>query len=60
MDLVDVKRALTGFDPAETMFIIVSKTFTTWDTLVNEKKVRRWLRNALEGDEAVVRQNVVD
>lgn len=58
MDPVDVARALTGFDAAETMLKIFSNTFTTREKLVNEKKVHRsW--GSLEGYEAVLRHHVV-
>lgn len=59
VDPVDVKRALTGLDPEETMMIIVSKTFTTRETLVNAKTVRAWLWDALGNDDKVVAQHVI-
>lgn len=59
VDPVDVLRALDGFDPEETMAIIVSKTFTTRETIVNAKTVRAWLWDALGSSEAVVHQHVV-
>lgn len=59
VDPVDVKRALTGLDPEETMMIIVSKTFTTRETLVNAKTVRTWLWDALGNDDKVVAQHVI-
>lgn len=59
VDPVDVKRALTGLDPEETMMIIVSKTFTTRETLVNAKTVRTWLWDSLGNDDKVVAQHVI-
>lgn len=59
VDPVDVKRALTGFEPEETMMIIVSKTFTTRETLVNAKTVRTWLWEHLGTSEDVVKQHVI-
>ena len=42
-------------DPAETLFIVCSKTFTTAETLANAKRARTWLTTEL-GEEAVARQ----
>ena len=44
--------ALSGLDPATTLFVVASKTFTTSETLTNAASARRWLTNSL-GDEAV-------
>jgi glucose-6-phosphate isomerase len=43
-------RTLEGRDPASTLFIVTSKTFTTQETLANAHAARAWLRRAL-GDE---------
>lgn len=59
VDPVDVSRALDGMDPEETMVIIVSKTFTTRETLVNAKTVRTWLWDAMGKSEDVVKQHVI-
>lgn len=59
VDPVDVKRSLDGLNPEETMVIIVSKTFTTRETLVNAKTVRTWLWDAMGRDDAVVKQHVI-
>lgn len=59
VDPVDVVRALDGFDPEETMAIVVSKTFTTRETIVNAKTVRAWLWDALGRADAVVQKHVV-
>jgi len=40
VDPVDVARALNGLDPATTMAIVVSKTFTTAETMLNARTVR--------------------
>ena len=45
-------EALRGLDPATTLFIVSSKTFTTVETLTNAKTCRRWLVDTL-GDTAV-------
>lgn len=40
VDPVDVARALNGLDPATTMAVVVSKTFTTAETMLNARTVR--------------------
>ena len=46
---------LAGLDPARTLFIVASKTFTTIETMTNARAARRWLVEALGGDGAVAR-----
>jgi glucose-6-phosphate isomerase len=53
----DVAEALQGLDPAETLVIVASKTFTTIETLTNAHTVRRWLVDAL-GEDAVAKHFV--
>lgn len=48
---------LSAADPETTLFVIVSKTFTTWETLTNARTARAWLVNAL-GESAVERHFV--
>ena len=43
VDPADLARATTGIDPARTAFVIVSKTFTTRETLANAEAARHWL-----------------
>lgn len=43
---------LKGLDPARTLFLVASKSFTTQETMANAKAARRWIVQAL-GDEAV-------
>eukprot|EP00735_Rhodelphis_limneticus_P006245 TRINITY_DN18625_c0_g1::TRINITY_DN18625_c0_g1_i1::g.1123::m.1123 TRINITY_DN18625_c0_g1::TRINITY_DN18625_c0_g1_i1::g.1123 ORF type:complete len:568 (+),score=158.19,sp/P54236/G6PI1_CLAFR/64.04/0.0,PGI/PF00342.14/9.1e-195,SPRY/PF00622.23/0.15 TRINITY_DN18625_c0_g1_i1:45-1706(+) len=50
VDPVDVARALDGFDPETTLVVIVSKTFTTAETMLNARTVRDWLVRALGSD----------
>ncbi|MEL7159089.1 MAG: glucose-6-phosphate isomerase, partial [Actinomycetota bacterium] len=57
IDPTDLHEALLGLDPATTLFIVVSKTFSTIETLTNARSARRWLTDAL-GDEAVARHFV--
>ena len=55
-DLAEVTRDL---DPATTLFIVASKTFTTQETLTNAKEARRWLVEGLGGDEKAVAKHFV-
>ncbi|MGE3656168.1 MAG: glucose-6-phosphate isomerase [Mycolicibacterium sp.] len=52
IDPADLVANLAGLDPATTLFIIASKTFSTLETLTNATAARRWLTDAL-GDAAV-------
>ncbi|MEM7287512.1 MAG: glucose-6-phosphate isomerase [Actinomycetota bacterium] len=52
IDGSDLTAALHGADPASTLFVVSSKTFTTTETITNATSARRWLVDAL-GDEAV-------
>ncbi|HUY69150.1 MAG TPA: glucose-6-phosphate isomerase, partial [Alphaproteobacteria bacterium] len=56
-DAFELLRATKNLDPAETLFIVVSKTFTTEETLLNAGAARRWLTDKL-GDDAVSRHFV--
>jgi glucose-6-phosphate isomerase len=57
-DSADLALALRDADPAETLFIVASKTFTTVETMTNARTARAWLVNAL-GDEAAVQRHFV-
>jgi glucose-6-phosphate isomerase len=57
VDPADLVATLDGLDPATTLFIIASKTFSTLETLTNATAARRWLTDAL-GDAAVSRHFV--
>ena len=52
VDPADLVAKLDGLDPATTLFVIASKTFTTLETLTNATAARRWLIDAL-GEDAV-------
>ena len=52
VDGTAISDAVAGLDPAQTLFIISSKTFTTLETLTNARSARDWLVDAL-GDDAV-------
>ena len=42
VDPKDLERALEGADPASTLFVVVSKTFTTQETMANAAAAKRW------------------
>ncbi|MGB3522085.1 MAG: glucose-6-phosphate isomerase [Mycobacterium sp.] len=52
VDPADLIAKLAGLDPASTLFVVASKTFSTLETLTNATAARRWLTEAL-GDAAV-------
>jgi glucose-6-phosphate isomerase len=58
VDGTDLAEALRDLDPAETLFIVCSKTFTTLETLSNAHAARSWCVDALGSDEAVARHFV--
>ncbi len=58
IDGSDLTAALHGLDPAETLFVVSSKTFTTAETLTNAASARRWLVGGL-GDESAVASHFV-
>ena len=58
VDGVDIREATMDLDPAETLFIVSSKTFTTLETLTNARTARDWLLSRLH-DEAAVAKHFV-
>ncbi len=58
IDGTDISEALRDIDPAETLVIVSSKTFTTLETLTNAHTARRWLVKALGDDKAVAKHFV--
>ena len=58
VDGADFVAATHGLDPAETLFIVSSKTFTTIETLTNARTARAWCVRAL-GDERAVAKHFV-
>jgi glucose-6-phosphate isomerase len=58
IDPTDLAEATRDLDPATTLFIVASKTFTTQETLTNAKEARRWLVDGL-GDEKAVATHFV-
>jgi len=59
VDGTDFAEAVIDLDPAETLFIISSKTFTTLETITNAQSARAWLVNGLGGDESAVAKHFV-
>src|SRR6516164_8159393 len=51
IDGTDFAEAVRDFDPAETLFIVSSKTFTTLETMTNARTARAWSLAGLGGDE---------
>ena len=58
VDGADIEEATRDLDPAETLFIVCSKTFTTLETMTNAATARQWLVDGL-GDEKAVRHHFV-
>ncbi len=58
IDGMHLTSTLRGLDPARTVFVVASKTFTTVETMTNARAARRWLVDAL-GDEAAVARHFV-
>ena len=59
VDGTDFAEAVRDLDPAETLFIISSKTFTTLETMTNAHSARDWSLAALNGDEKSVAKHFV-
>ena len=57
VDPTDVTRAVADLDPASTLFVVVSKTMTTLETIENAKAARVWLQAEL-GDQGLERHFV--
>jgi len=57
VDGTDFVEATRDLDPARTLFIVSSKTFTTLETMANARSARRWVVDAV-GEEAVARHFV--
>ncbi len=58
VDGTDFVEATRDLDPAETLFIVCSKTFTTLETMTNARTAREWVLSAL-GDEAAIAKHFV-
>jgi len=59
VDGTDFAEAVQDLDPAETLFIVSSKTFTTLETMTNAQTARSWSLAGLGGDEKSVAKHFV-
>ena len=59
IDGTDFVEAVRDLDPAETLFIVSSKTFTTLETMTNAHTARAWLLSGLGGDASAVANHFV-
>jgi glucose-6-phosphate isomerase len=59
VDGTDFTEAVRDLDPAETLFIVSSKTFTTLETMTNAHSARAWLLAGLGGDEKSIASHFV-
>lgn len=59
VDGTDFFEATRDLDPAETLFIVSSKTFTTLETMTNAHTARDWLLDTFDGDQAAVARHFV-
>jgi glucose-6-phosphate isomerase len=59
VDSTDFTEAVQDLDPAETLFIVSSKTFTTLETMTNAQTARAWSLTGLGGDEKSVAKHFV-
>jgi glucose-6-phosphate isomerase len=59
VDGADFVEATRDLDPAETLFIVSSKTFTTQETMTNAGSARDWLLNGLGADASAVAKHFV-
>src|SRR5580700_3328934 len=59
VDSTDFIEAVRDLDPAETLFIVSSKTFTTLETMTNARAARAWLLAGLKGDESAIPRHFV-
>src|SRR5256885_3084017 len=58
VDGTDFAEATHDLDPAETLFIVSSKTFTTLETMTNARTARSWVLDALTDDAAIAKHFV--
>jgi glucose-6-phosphate isomerase len=59
VDGTDFAEAVHDLDPAETLFIVSSKTFTTLETMTNAHTARDWLLAGLKGEQAATAKHFV-
>ncbi|MEO8325756.1 MAG: glucose-6-phosphate isomerase [Nitrospirota bacterium] len=58
VDGTDLAEATRDLDPAETLFVVCSKTFTTIETLTNAQSARDWCLNVLHDTQAIAKHFV--
>jgi glucose-6-phosphate isomerase len=59
VDGTDFAEAVRDLDPAKTLFIISSKTFTTLETMTNAQSARKWILKGLGGDVQAIAKHFV-
>jgi len=59
IDGTDLVEATRDLDPAETLFVVSSKTFTTLETMTNAQSARDWMLRSFGGDVAAVAKHFV-
>jgi glucose-6-phosphate isomerase len=59
VDGTDFAEAVRDLDPAETLFIVSSKTFTTLETMTNARTARAWLLNGMKGEQSAIARHFV-
>jgi glucose-6-phosphate isomerase len=59
IDGTDFVEATRDLDPADTLFIVSSKTFTTLETMTNAQTARSWTLDAFGGDESAIAKHFV-
>jgi glucose-6-phosphate isomerase len=59
VDGTDLVEATRDLDPAETLFIVSSKTFTTLETMTNAQSARNWLLSGLASDDRAIASHFV-
>jgi glucose-6-phosphate isomerase len=59
IDGTDLAEAVSDLDPAETLFIVSSKTFTTLETMTNAQSARDWLLSRLNHDKSAIARHFV-
>lgn len=59
IDPTDIHDKTADLDPARTLFVVVSKTFSTQETLANADQARRWLLAGLDADDDAVARHFV-
>jgi glucose-6-phosphate isomerase len=59
VDGTDFAESTRDLDPAETLFVVSSKTFTTLETMTNARTAREWVLTGLGGDDAAVAKHFV-